>query len=441
VGPDLVLFMTDQQRADQVGYASGGHFETPNLDALAGRGVVFDVACSASTVCVPSRNALLTGVQPHRLPTQENGIALREGCWTVAHALRRAGYRTALVGKMHFTPVHAAHGFDHLRLAEHLEGQGFGPLSHERGDTTDDYRPWLAAHGADDPDHAHPTPWVEREAARVLAERDPDRPLFLVVSFPHPHAPYDPPPPYDTMYDPADSRLPATGYDANEGLPLVQQLATAASTTRDEAADPDAVRRFLATVRGLVRQIDDSVGRLLDRIDLDRTVVAFTADHGDFAGHRGLMRKNPWMPFEDLVRVPMVVAGHGVAGGRHVTTPVQSFDLAPTLLDLAGVDVPAGADLDGRSLRPVLDGTEPDGDPDRTVVAGTTIGWPMARRSRFKYFVHDQHGLPVLFDLDADPDERVNLAGDPALAAVEADLAAELAAALARPPFALTADA
>jgi choline-sulfatase len=103
--------------------------------------------------------------------------------------------------------------------------------------------------------------------------------------------------------------------------------------------------------------------------------------------------------------------------------------------------VPAGADLDGRSLRPALDGTEPDGDPDRTVVAGTTIGWPMARRSRFKYFVHDQHGLPVLFDLDADPDERVNLAGDPALAAVEADLAAELAAALARPPFALTADA
>src|SRR6187431_1032437 len=92
VPPDVILVMTDQQRHDQVGYASGGHFETPHLDALAARGVIFDAAYSASTICVPARTALLTGLQPHRLPTQENQFALREGFWTVAHALRHAGY-------------------------------------------------------------------------------------------------------------------------------------------------------------------------------------------------------------------------------------------------------------------------------------------------------------------------------------------------------------
>src|SRR5882724_1471070 len=90
--PDLVLIMTDQQRFDQVGYASGGHFETPTLDALAARGVIFDAAYSASTVCVPARAALMTGLQPHRLPTQDNPFSLREGFWTVAHELRSAGY-------------------------------------------------------------------------------------------------------------------------------------------------------------------------------------------------------------------------------------------------------------------------------------------------------------------------------------------------------------
>jgi hypothetical protein len=91
-GPDIALFMTDQQRYDQVGYASGGFFETPALDRLAARGVRFDAAYSASTTCVPARNALLTGIQPHRLPKSQYPMALAEGTWTVAHALQQSGY-------------------------------------------------------------------------------------------------------------------------------------------------------------------------------------------------------------------------------------------------------------------------------------------------------------------------------------------------------------
>lgn len=433
--PDLVLIMTDQQRFDQVGYASGGQFETPQLDALAAKGVIFDTAYSASTVCVPARVALLTGLQPHRLPSQENGAALREGFWTVVHELRRAGYETALIGKMHFAPVHAEHGFETMRLCEHLGAQGLGPLSAERGDMVDDYHTWLVEqgftdwrleaaqspvpHGAD----AHPTAWVEREATSFLATRDRGRPLFLVISFPHPHAPYDPPEPYASMYDPADSVLPLAGYEVNEQLPLVYQLATSASSTLAEAGDEARVRSFLAIVKGLVKQIDDALGRLLPQFDLASTLLFFTSDHGDFAGHRGLMRKNPWLPFDDLARVPFLVAGGDVPGGRRVPQLVQSCDVALTCLDYAGIALPRGVDFDTRSLRPILDGSAGAADLDRAVYSATSVGWPMVRRGRHKYIEHELHGQPVLFDLEADPLEGANLVDDPARAEVRDELA------------------
>jgi arylsulfatase len=452
--PDIVLFLTDQQRFDQLGYASGGHFRTPNLDRVAGSGVTFENAYSASTVCVPSRVALMTGIEPHRVPTQENRWALREGFWTVAHELRRAGYQTALIGKAHFAPIHAQHGFETLRLCEHLQAQGLGPLSRERGDELDDYHDWLVAHGYPDwrfddgdepgglraahrfpygPD-VHPTGWVEREATAFLERRDPSRPLFLVVSFPHPHAPYNPPEPYASMFDPADARLPDDGFEVNAGLPMVCQLALKSARTRDEAADEQRLRRFLATVRGLIAHIDDAAGRLVDRLDLGSTLVAFTSDHGDYAGHRGLLRKTPWMPFDDLARVPLFYAGHGVEGGRVMSDLVQSYDFALTALDYAGLH-PSVDDVDGRSLRPLLVGRPDAPDPERSVFCAMGMGWPMVRLGSHKYFVHAQHGTPVLFDLERDPGERVNVAGDPAYATVERDLSERLARRLAKPPY------
>lgn len=452
--PDIVLFLTDQQRFDQLGYASGGHFQTTNLDRMARSGVIVENAYSASTVCVPARVALMTGVEPHRVPTQENPYALREGFWTVAHELRAAGYQTALIGKAHFAPVHAEHGFETLRLCEHLQAQGLGPLSRQRHDEVDDYHDWLLDHGYPDwrfddagrlrtpkaevfpygPD-IHPTGWVEREVATYLDRRDPRRPLFLVVSFPHPHAPYNPPEPYASMFDPADARLPDGGFDVNDGLPMVCKLALKNARTRDEAADGQRLRRFLATVRGLIKHIDDAIGRLIGRLDMESTLVAFTSDHGDYAGHRGLMRKAPWMPFDDLARVPLFYAGHGVVGGRVLPNLVQSYDFALTALDYAGVR-PGVDDVDGRSLRPLLTGQAEPADLDRSVFCAVGMGWPMIRHGHYKYFVHAQHGSAVLFDLHDDPGERVNLAGDPRYAEVERTLSERLARHRVKPSLA-----
>ena len=453
--PDIVLFLTDQQRFDQVGYASGGHFHTPSLDRMARSGVIFENAYSASTVCVPARVALMTGIEPHRVPHQENDWALREGFWTVAHALRNAGYQTALIGKAHFAPVHAQHGFDTLRLCEHLHSQGLGPLSRERDDVLDDYHHWLLANGHSDwrfddmardferakrgeavhkevPVHpfpdgpdVHPTGWVEREAAELLDRRDPSRPLFLVVSFPHPHAPYNPPEPYASMFDPLDSRLPEDGFEVNEGLPMAFQLAFQVGPTRGAAADKRLVRQILATMRGLIAHIDEAIGRLVARLDMSSTLVAFTSDHGDYSGHRGMLLKTPWLPFEDLVRVPLFYAGAGVAGGRVVSSLVQSYDFALTALDYAGID-PGALDVDSRSLRPFLaDGAEP-ADSDAAVFSCIGTPWPMIRHGDYKYCPNAEQPDALLFDLAADPVERVNLADDPDYAEVRRDLSERL---------------
>ena len=443
--PDLVLFMTDQQRFDQVGYASEGHFETPNIDQLAARGVIFEQAYSASTTCVPARVALLTGLQPHRVPTQVNRFALREGFWTVARALRDAGYETALIGKMHFAPVHAQHGFDTMRLCEHLRMQEQVPQRND-GDVFDDYHDWLLATGLDDwrfegssrprggsfpyAIGVHPTGWVEREALQFLERRDSRRPLFLIVSFPHPHAPYNPPEPYASMYKPADSKLPKSGFEINDRLPQAFRNAmTQFGKRRVPRVDPDTeqpLRKFLATIRGLVRHIDDAVGCILKQLDLTHTVVFFTSDHGDYAGHRGLLYKTPWLPFDDLARVPLIVAGGDVSGPRRQRQLVQNLDFALTCLDYAGVPAPSDYDFNGRSLRPLLSGTTAAEDDDRAVFCATTMGWPMVRRQRYKYIFNKRSSAKVLFDLESDPAEHINHWQDPDYALIADELSAAL---------------
>ena len=441
--PDLILFMTDQQRADQVGFSSAGHFETPHLDALAESGVAFDNAYSAATFCVPARNALLTGLLPHRIPTQVNGLALREGFWTVAHALREAGYETALIGKMHFAPVHAEHGFETMRLCEHLNAQGIPP--EEGGDhLRDDYHDWLVSEGVDDwrfddgeliqtspwgpfPHAAdlHPTAWIERETRSFLARRTSDRPLFLVVSFP---------------------ASPRTAQPAGALRIAVRagDVATSAHHVRGERGPPGALRRRDDDVRRSTdapgrpgapggpgggpraRARSREADRRLHRVDPGparsaKSVVFFTSDHGDYAGNRGMLRKIPWIPYDDLALVPLVVAGPDVVGGRRLPDLVQSCDLALTCLDYAGVDVPPGVDFGTRTLRPLL--TDADGahDAERAVFCGTSVGWSMVRRGRFKY-VRKVWTTSALFDLVADPDESVNLLDDPAHQDVLAEL-------------------
>lgn len=436
--------MTDEQRHDWLGYSSSEHFETPNIDWLAKTGVRFDQAYSSSTTCQPARTALLTGLHHHRSPRQEGSLALREGAWTVARELQAAGYETALIGRMHLSPIHADHGFETMRMCEIVNpGSGYG--REER----DDYGLWLDGLERQDwrevqpdgdggllpayagsprtfPDFRryHPTQWIEQETMSFLERRDHDRPLFLIVSFPHPHAPFDPPYPYASMFSPDESVLPIDGFEANRLLTggLAEDVAGVSAVFRVDQREPDALPRILASIRGLVKQIDDSIGSILDGLDMESSLIFFTSDHGDYGGHRGLLTKVPWIPFDDLIRVPFLVSGGALAGSPLVSQAlVQNSSFAATCLDYAGVSVPGDA-FDFPSLRPVLEGTE-DADEDRAVFSSFSMGYPMVRRGRFKLIATMKTEVN-LFDLERDPGETVSVADDPAYAGIADELLA-----------------
>ncbi len=434
--PNIMMIMTDQQRYDQIGYASNGAFDTPNLDRLADRGVIFENAYSTSTVCVPARCSLLTGILHHRLPTQDQGpfgfLALREGFWTVPRYLRSAGYRTALIGKMHFYPIRANHGFDHMRTCEHLtERAGYGPAD------IDDYHIWLMRNGRADwrgthmfgpgqdeeaaeykqhgrvrPFHYearyHPTNWVAEETVKFLYEHRTEEPFFLITSFRHPHTPYDPPEPYASMFPPEDVDLPPEGRSVNESLPEPFRSALLRPPPHKE----DHVRRIIASIKALVKQVDDAVGEILKRVNLDNTYVFFTSDHGDYSGHRGLLNKSPWYPFEDLSRVPFFCVGPNVLRGLRVKELVQNYDFAMTCLDLAGLPIPAPV-FDAPSLCGFFDGQA--GNTERVVYCATTpiLGCSMIRRGKLKYMRASGDGTEILFDLATDPLESCSVANDP----------------------------
>jgi choline-sulfatase len=208
------------------------------------------------------------------------------------------------------------------------------------------------------------------------------------------------------MYDPSSTPLPADGFTANARLPAVIHAIKPIGNfapMRVDSLPIDAVRRILTYMRALVKQIDDAIGRLMAKLDLEETFVCFTSDHGDYAGHRGLLGKVPWVSFDDLARVPFFCSGCGVQGGRRVASLVQNFDFAPTVLEYAGLNV-SGYDLDSRSLWPYLQGTHPEPESN-AVFSATSMGWPAVRKGMLKCILRGRHKRGMMFDLDCDPGE------------------------------------
>ena len=202
------------------------------------------------------------------------------------------------------------------------------------------------------------------------------------------------------MYSPSQAVLPTDGFEANDKLTggLADHLSRVSPAFRFDRMESDALPRILTSIRALVKQVDDAVGSILDALDIDRSLIFFTSDHGDFGGHRGLFTKVPWIPFDDLIRVPFVVSGGALAGRPRVSqTLVQNSSLAATCLDYAGVRCPDDA-FDFPSLRNVLEGTDDQGD-DRAIFSSFSAGYPMVRRGQFKLICTMKPDVN-LFDMD-----------------------------------------
>jgi choline-sulfatase len=393
--PNILLVVADQLSARAVPAYGNAVVRAPNLARLGDEGVVFERALCASPLCVPSRASLLTGLLPTRTGAIDNAGELPASVPTFAHALRALGYRTVLVGKMHFIGPDQLHGFEERPMTDiYPAGLDWIP-DWELGD--DERLPWY--HDLSSVVRAGPVEStlqleydaeVLERACAVLDDPGP-RPLLLVASFTHPHDPYEVPRAHWERY--ADAVIDAPVHPEPGDDPPTRRLR---AMIGGESISEEQVLRARRAYYASVSLVDDHLGSLLERAPAN-TVVVFTSDHGDMLGERGLWYK--MAPFEDSIRVPLIVHADRLAA-RRVYEPVSLLDVAPTIAALAGGTLEA---VDGIDL---LDGEPPARDiPVEYLAEGVRA--PQVTIVRGARKLIRSHGEPdLVYDVAADPAER-----------------------------------
>jgi choline-sulfatase len=415
--PDVLLIMADQLPAAALPAYGHPIVQAPNLSALARRGAVFEAAYCASPLCAPSRFAMLAGRLPSAIEAFDNAAELPAATPTIAHLLRAAGYRTVLAGKMHFVGPDQLHGFEQ-RLTTDVYPAGFDWTPDWRAaDRLGWYHSIAGVREAAVREAALQTDYDDEVAHRAVQElrhhaaAGGERPLFLVASFTNPHDPWEVRRADWDRYADAPVELPAVpAIPREQADPHSLRLRDMYGADADPLGD-DELRRVRRAYYAAVSYLDGRVGELLDALEAggraDRTVVLFTADHGEMLGERGLWFKMSF--FDGSSRVPLIAAGPGIAPQR-VAEPVSQLDLAPTLAALADAGDP-DAPLAGTDLLPRLAGTgpAPDAVAGEYLAEGVHAPAVMIRRGRHKY-IRCPGDPDQLYDLHADPHEVANLA-------------------------------
>jgi len=421
VKPKNLLFILSDNHAR--GFAGAyGHplARTPNLDALAGRGVRFENAYAASPLCCPSRASLATGRFPHQTGYWDNAIPFDGGHASWMRRLTEAGHPCVSIGKLHFRDSRPANGFSEEILPMHIVDAKGGvhmllrALDREpvnRGQ----WHLYMDRSGVGEAPYQNFDRKVTAAARSWLGEEAPkaDRPWALFVSYPSAHPPFCVPAEFHRQADEAAASLPQD-WDRphTDDHPAVAHLRRIMNSQpiRDEAA----LRRVIAGYIALVAHLDAEIGKLLAALrDLgleEDTRVVYTSDHGEMCGAHGLFGKS--CLFEESIGVPLIVAGPDIPAGAVVDAPVSQVDLFPTILEAVGVP-PAAEDaaLPGLSLWPEIEAARPRTAFAEYHAAGSRSGSFMLREGRWKLIYHV--GMPrQLFDLDADPGETRDLGPD-----------------------------
>ena len=455
VGPNILWYCTDQQRFDTIAGLGFGHARTPRLDALMERGVAFSHAFCQAPICTPSRASFLTGMYPSAIPANQNGnpafpAAAAERL--VPRRLRDAGYDCGLVGKLHLASaaggkeprVDDGYRFVRYSTSPHgrLPGQDYAAWLRQRGVDADAVMarvPHTAvdrhvANGvvwervcpptADDdniPAELHQTRWCTEMALEFIDQRRScDTPWLLSINPFDPHPPFDPPWEYYRRQEPESLPLPHydTGDDTGD-LAHQQRLHAAGIDFQSRATREDHAhaRRRSACYFAMIEQLDHEFGRLLEHLSavgqLDDTLVIFTSDHGEMLGDHGMVLKGCRF-YEGAVRVPLIVSGPGVEQpGRVCGDLVELSDLAPTIYEAAGLEVPWW--VQGRALTPQLQGRPDAGRAYVRAEYRGALAFPdpthatMYRTRTHKLVTYHGKGIQELFDLEADPWEHHDL--------------------------------
>ena len=414
--PNLLYVFGDQWRAQALGYAGDPNARTPRIDRFAAESADFVNATSGTPVCCPFRATLMTGQEPLTHGVMVNDVSIVSDAVPLAECFNRAGYRTGYIGKWHidghgrqaYVPPERRLGFQYWR--------GF--------ECTHDYN--RSFYYADTPERLT---WDGYDAEaqtdcaiQYLRNREREQPFALFLSWGPPHAPYHTAPERcRAKYSPEDIVL-------RPNVP-------------DEFAD--SARKELAGYYAHIEALDECFGRLLDELDAlglaEDTVVVFASDHGDMIGCHGQSKKQK--PWEESVRIPFLVRwpGGGVEPGSRIQPVLDSLDIMPTLLGICGVEIPDT--VQGIDVSPLLRGEDvPEADGALLACHFPFHQWHASKggreyrgvRTERHTYCRDLNGPWLLYDNQADPYQRTNLAGTAEASAVQDELEDLLQRKLAR---------
>jgi len=434
--PNVLLITADQLRYDCVGYSGQRPVRTPHLDALAATGTAFRHAYSVLPVCSPARQSLLHGRRPEAFGALWNYSgalpvgALPPDAWTWSRALADAGYASAYIGKWGVNPSFGPAAYGYGAYVPESDYRAFAEKKYPNVAYCNGY------FGERNPipfEDAEPHWFADRAIEAMERLRQGDAPWHVALHLAEPHLPCRPSAPFVDEFDPADIPEWPGFRETFERKPYIQRQQLYSWGVERFGWDDWApvVARYYA----VISQLDDAVGKVLRALDAlgeaERTIVIFTADHGDMCGSHGMMDKH-YILYDDVVRVPLIVrlpgekdhaAGSWPSGAVRDEFVYNFLDLAPTLLELLGLGLPDGGKehegsvgwLHGESLMPLLAGRRPDGWRDAVVSTynGQQFGLytqRMIRTARWKY-VWNTTDIDELYDLADDPGELRNLIG------------------------------
>lgn len=431
--PHIILIMTDQHRGDALGCMGNKAVISPNLDRLAKEGNLFIHGYSSAPSSTPGRAGLLTGLSPWHHGMLGYGRMAAKYRYEMPQMMRDLGYYTFGIGKMHWFPQKALHGF-HATLIDE-SGRVESP------DFISDYREWfqLNAPGKNPDvtgigwnDHGagvyklnerlHPTTWTGQTARELIRNYDNDQPLFLKVSFARPHSPYDPPQRYLDMYKDTQIPKPAVGDWCGQYAELKDPAKAAPDAPFGNFGDDYAVnsrRHYYANITFIDDQVGQIVQALKDKGMYDNTLICFTADHGDMMGDHYHWRKT--YPYEGSTHIPYIVkwpagVSRTTANGTTIEQPVELRDFLPTFIDIAGGSVPP--DMDGKSLLSLIQGKAKQWrafiDLEHATCYSDDNYWAALTDGKIKYIWNFHNGKEQLFDLQKDPAEKHDCSGETA---------------------------
>ncbi len=411
---NLLFILSDQHKAAISGCYGSGIVQTPHLDALAARGTRFDCAYTPCPICVPARAALATGRYVHQIGYWDNATPYEGRVPGWGHRLKAQGYRVDSIGKLHFRSAEDDNGFDESLDAMYVV-DGLGDLlASIRDDAPQrNSRPGIEAAGPGQSSYLeYDARIAERACQWLAAHQDDAQPWVLFVSFVLPHPPYIAPQPYFDRYPPESLPLPPQ-WRAEDWPqhPVIEQMRRFFSF--DSPFSEATIRRLNAAYYGMCSYLDAQIGKVtntLADLDLEATTrILYTSDHGEHLGGRGIFGK--FTMYDELARVPLILAGPDVPADKVVKTPVSLVDCYPTVLEAVGCP-PGESDqaLPGHSLWAIAN----DEDIDRVILSeyhtlGTRDAVYMLRDARYKY-IHYVGAPPQLFDMQADPEELHDLA-------------------------------